>query len=81
MSLAICTILYIIVVAILNGMVPFYKLNVAYPVAYAMNYVHLGWAGVIISLGAIAGLTTVLLVMMFAQSRIWFRDVARWAGT
>ncbi|HEV3153881.1 MAG TPA: amino acid permease [Candidatus Baltobacteraceae bacterium] len=72
MSLAICTILYIIVVAILNGMVPFYKLNVAFPVAFAMNYVHLGWASVIISLGAIAGLTTVLLVMMFGQSRIFF---------
>jgi APA family basic amino acid/polyamine antiporter len=72
MSLAICTILYIIVVAILNGMVPFYKLNVAFPVAFAMNYVGLGWAGVIISLGAIAGLTTVLLVMMFGQSRIFY---------
>lgn len=72
MSLLICTILYIIVVAILNGMVPFYKLNVAFPVAYAMNYVGLGWASVVISLGAIAGLTTVLLVMMFGQSRVFF---------
>ena len=72
MSLAVCTILYIIVVAILNGMVPFYKLNVAFPVAFAMNYVGLAWAGVIISLGAIAGLTTVLLVMMFGQSRIFY---------
>jgi APA family basic amino acid/polyamine antiporter len=71
-SLLICTILYIIVVAILNGMVPFYKLNVAFPVAFAMNYVHLGWASIIISLGAIAGLTTVLLVMMFGQSRIFY---------
>ncbi len=71
-SLTICTILYIIVVAILNGMVPFYKLNVAFPVAFAMNYVGLSWAGVVISIGAIAGLTTVLLVMMFAQSRIFF---------
>jgi basic amino acid/polyamine antiporter, APA family len=72
MSLIICTILYIIVVAILNGMVPFFKLNVAFPVAFAMNYVGLSWAGVIISIGAIAGLTTVLLVMMFGQSRIFF---------
>jgi basic amino acid/polyamine antiporter, APA family len=71
-SLSVCTILYIIVVAILNGMVPFYKLNVAFPVAFAMNYIGLGWAGVIISIGAIAGLTTVLLVMMFGQSRIFF---------
>lgn len=72
MSLVVCTVLYIIVVAILNGMVPFYKLNVAFPVAFAMNYVGLSWAGVIISLGAIAGLTTVLLVMMFGQSRVFF---------
>ena len=71
-SLLVCTVLYIIVVAILNGMVPFYKLNVAFPVAFAMNYVGLSWAGVVISLGAIAGLTTVLLVMMFGQSRIFF---------
>jgi basic amino acid/polyamine antiporter, APA family len=72
MSLLICTILYIIVVAILNGMVPFYKLNVAFPVAFAMNYIGLGWASVIISLGAIAGLTTVCLVMMFGQSRVFY---------
>ena len=71
-SFIICTILYIIVVAILNGMVPFYKLNVADPVAFAMNYVGLPWAGVIISFGALAGLTTVMLVMMFGQSRIFF---------
>lgn len=72
MSLAICTILYIIVVAILNGMVPFNKLNVAYPVAFAANSVGLTWAGLVISFGAIAGLTTVLLVMMFGQSRVFF---------
>jgi basic amino acid/polyamine antiporter, APA family len=71
-SLLVCTVLYIIVVAILNGMVPFYKLNVAFPVAFAMNYVGLPWAGVIISFGAIAGLTTVMLVMMFGQSRVFF---------
>jgi basic amino acid/polyamine antiporter, APA family len=72
MSLAICTILYIIVVAILNGMVPFNELNVAYPVAFAVDHVGLAWAGVIISFGAIAGLTTVLLVMMFGQSRVFY---------
>lgn len=72
MSLAICTVLYIVVAAILDGIVPFYKLNVAFPVAFAMNYVGLAWAGVIISFGAIAGLTTVMLVMMFGQTRIFF---------
>jgi basic amino acid/polyamine antiporter, APA family len=71
-SLAICTALYIIVAAILNGIVPFDKLNVAFPVAFAMNYVGLPWAGVIISFGAIAGLTTVMLVQMFGQTRVFF---------
>ncbi len=72
MSLIICTILYITVVAILNGMVPFYSLNVAFPVAFAVDSVGLPWAGVIISFGAIAGLTTVLLVMMYGQTRIFY---------
>ncbi len=72
MSLMICTVLYIIVVAILNGMVPFNMLNTAFPVAFAMNHVGLFWAGTIISFGAIAGLTTVLLVMMFGQTRIFY---------
>jgi len=72
MSLGICTVLYIIVVAILNGMVPFYTLNVAFPVAFAADSVGLAWAGVIISFGAIAGLTTVLLVMMYGQTRIFY---------
>jgi len=72
MSLVVCTVLYIIVVAILNGMVPFNQLNVAYPVAFALNHVGLAWAGVIVSFGAIAGLTTVLLVMMFGQTRVFY---------
>jgi basic amino acid/polyamine antiporter, APA family len=71
-SLVICTFLYIIVVAILNGIVPFNTLNVNFPVAYAVDSVGLAWAGVIISFGAIAGLTTVLLVMMYGQTRIFY---------
>jgi APA family basic amino acid/polyamine antiporter len=71
-SLVICTILYIAVVVILNGMVPFYKLNVAFPVAFAADSVGLTWAGVIIAFGAIAGLTTVLLVQMYGQTRIFY---------
>jgi basic amino acid/polyamine antiporter, APA family len=71
-SLVICTILYIVVVAILNGMVPFYTLNVNFPVSYAVDSVGLAWAGVIIAFGAIAGLTTVLLVMMYGQTRIFY---------
>ncbi len=74
-SLVICTGLYIVVVLVLNGVVPYYTLNNAFPVAYAVSHMGLSWgpaASVIISLGAIAGLTTVLLVMMFGQSRVWF---------
>ncbi len=71
-SLVLCTILYIIVVAILNGMVPFYELNVAFPVAFAVDSVGLQWAGVIISFGALAGLTTVLLVQMYGQTRVFY---------
>lgn len=71
-SLTICTVLYIIVAAILDGIVPFYKLNVAFPVAFAMNCVGMAWAGIVVSFGAIAGLTTVMLVQMFGQTRIFF---------
>ncbi|HEY9180363.1 MAG TPA: amino acid permease [Candidatus Baltobacteraceae bacterium] len=74
-SLLICTILYIIVVLVLNGVTPYFTLNNAFPVAYAVNHMGLSWgpaASVIISFGAIAGLTTVLLVMMFGQSRVWY---------
>jgi APA family basic amino acid/polyamine antiporter len=72
-SLAICTVLYIIVAAILTGMVSYTKLNVPQPVAYAIEQVGLGsWASMIVSIGAIAGLTTVLLVMMFGQTRVFF---------
>jgi APA family basic amino acid/polyamine antiporter len=71
-SLIVCTVLYIIVVAILNGMVPFNHLNVAYPVAFAVDSVGLAWAGIVISFGAIAGLTTVLLVQMYGQTRVFY---------
>jgi len=72
MSLIICTALYIVVVAILNGMVPFNLLNVPNPVAFALNQVGLTKAGLVISFGAIAGLTTVLLVMMYGQTRVFY---------
>ncbi len=72
-SLAICTVLYIIVAAILTGMVSYRQLNVPQPVAYAIEHVGMGgWASMLVSIGAIAGLTTVLLVMMFGQTRVFF---------
>jgi len=72
-SLAICTVLYIIVAAILTGIVNYTHLNVPQPVAFAIDQINgMGWASAIIALGAIAGLTTVLLVMMFGQTRVFF---------
>lgn len=71
-SLAICTVLYIIVAAILTGMVNYSHLNVPQPVAYAVDQIGMPWASALIALGAIAGLTTVLLVMMFGQTRVFF---------
>lgn len=71
-SLAICTVLYILVSGILTGLLKFDQLNVASPVSYALIQIGLGWAGAIVALGAIAGLTTVLLVLLYGQSRIFF---------
>ncbi|WP_142335932.1 amino acid permease [Bacillus pseudomycoides] len=69
-SLCICTILYIGVSFVLTGMVPFTELNVADPVAYALRVVGQDKIAGLLSVGAIAGLTTVLLVAMFAFIRI-----------
>jgi APA family basic amino acid/polyamine antiporter len=71
-SLLVCTILYIVVALVLTGMVPYQKLGVPDPVAYALASVGVNWAAGIVSLGAIAGLTSVLLVMIFGQTRIFF---------
>jgi APA family basic amino acid/polyamine antiporter len=71
-SLAVCTVLYILVSGILTGMLRYTHLNNASPVAHAMIQVGLSWAGTIVALGAIAGLTTVLLVDLYSQSRVFF---------
>jgi len=70
-SLILCTILYIAVAAILTGMVHYDKINIDAPVSDAFRQVGLGWAQFIVSLGAIAGITSVLLVMMLSQPRIF----------
>ena len=71
-SLVVCTVLYIVVSAVLTGIVPYGQLNVASPVSFSLIHIGLGWAGAIVALGAIGGLTTVLLVLLFGQSRIFF---------
>ena len=70
-SLVICTVLYIAVSAVITGMVPYDKINIDAPVSNAFAHVGLPWAQFLISLGAIAGITSVLLVMMLSQPRIF----------
>ena len=70
-SLAICTILYIAVSAVLTGMVPYSQIDVNAPVARAFEKVGFASAQFIITIGALAGITSVLLVMMMGQPRIF----------
>jgi APA family basic amino acid/polyamine antiporter len=70
-SLILCTILYIAMAAVLTGMVPYNKLNIDAPVSEAFRQVGLPWAQFLVSIGAIAGITSVLLVMMLSQARIF----------
>jgi APA family basic amino acid/polyamine antiporter len=72
-SLVICTILYVLVSAVLTGMVSYRELNVPAPVALALDkYAGLHWLGIPVKLGAVAGMTSVMLVMTIAQARIFF---------
>ncbi len=73
LSLVICTILYVAVSAVLTGMVPYAELNSPAPVALALDrYPALGWLAGLIKLGAIAGMTSVMLVMLLGQPRIFY---------
>jgi APA family basic amino acid/polyamine antiporter len=70
-SLVVCTILYIAVAAVLTGMVPYKEINIETPVSDAFRRAGLPWARFLISAGAVAGITSVLLVMMLSQPRVW----------
>ena len=76
-SLVICTLLYLIVSAVLTGILPVleYKTNVQFlnaPVGYALAVIHKDWAAGLVSAGAVCGITSVLLVMLMSQPRIFF---------
>jgi APA family basic amino acid/polyamine antiporter len=72
-SLAICTVLYVAVSAVLTGMVHYSLLNTPAPVALALDHhPELSWLAGWIKLGAIAGMTSVMLVMMLGQPRIFY---------
>jgi APA family basic amino acid/polyamine antiporter len=70
-SLVICTVLYIAVAAVLTGMVPYDKINIETPVSDAFRQAGLPWARFLVSVGAMTGITSVLLVMMLSQPRVW----------
>jgi APA family basic amino acid/polyamine antiporter len=70
-SLVLCTVLYIAVSGVLTGMVPYNKIDIDAPVSNAFKQIGLPWAQFLVSLGAIAGITSVLLVMMLSQARIF----------
>jgi APA family basic amino acid/polyamine antiporter len=71
-SLLIATVLYIAVAAIMTGVVPYAQLDVADPIALVLNSLNMRWASLVISSGAIAGITSVLLVLLLGQPRILF---------
>jgi APA family basic amino acid/polyamine antiporter len=72
-SLAICTILYILASAVVVGMVSYTELNVAAPMAYAMEKVGAPfWVRLCIDLGAVLGIASVILVMLLGQSRVFY---------
>ncbi len=69
-SLLICTVLYILVSGIATGVTSYRDLNVPDPIAVAADHAGLGWMSSLIKLGAIAGLSSVILVMLLGQTRI-----------
>jgi len=69
-SLGLCTVLYIAVAAVLTGMVHYSDINIDAPIVAAFSEKGLAFASVVISIGAVAGITSVLLVMMLSQARV-----------
>ena len=71
-SLIICTILYILVSLVLTGTVKYDLLNVPDPIAVAVDAMHLPWLAFIVKIGALCGLSSVMLVLMYGQTRIFY---------
>jgi len=70
-SLVLCTLLYIAMAAVLTGMIPYAQIDIDAPVADAFRQKGLPWAQFLVAIGALTGITSVLLVMMLSQPRIW----------
>jgi basic amino acid/polyamine antiporter, APA family len=84
-SLVICTILYILVSGLLTATVHYSRLNIGAPVSLAMRETGVHWGSKVVNAGALAGLSTVMLVMMLGQSRVFFSMAKdgllwKWAG-
>jgi basic amino acid/polyamine antiporter, APA family len=84
-SLVICTVLYILVSGLLTAVVPYTDLNVSAPVAIAIDATGVRWGSLLVKAGAVAGLGSVMLVMLLGQSRVFYsmsRDglLPKWAG-
>ena len=82
-SLLVCTLLYLLVAGILTGMIPWQDVDVRAPVASALEMLGFKWGAALVSIGAVAGITSVLIVMLMGQVRIFFamsRDglLGRW---
>ena len=71
-SLVVCTILYVLGAIVMTGVVPYQQLNVPDPVAVAINAMKMPWFSGFVKLGAIAGLSSVILVMLMSQPRIFY---------
>jgi APA family basic amino acid/polyamine antiporter len=71
-SLIVCTVLYILVAGVLTGVISYTELNVPAPIAVAVDHIGMSWLSPIIKLAAIAGLTSVMLVLLMGQSRIFY---------
>ena len=71
-SLAICTALYIMVSAVLTGLVPYTELGVPHPISVGIEATPFGWLAIAVDLGAVLGLGSVILVMLLGQSRIFY---------
>jgi APA family basic amino acid/polyamine antiporter len=84
-SLTICTILYIVVCGLLTAMVHYSRLNIGAPVSLAIRETGVKWGSYVVNAGALAGLSTVMLVMLLGQSRVFYSMAHdgllwKWAG-
>jgi basic amino acid/polyamine antiporter, APA family len=84
-SLAICTVLYILVAVVLTGLVKYNQLDVPDPIAIGIDITGVAWGSKLVKLGAICGLSSTMVVMLLGQSRVFFsmsKDglLPRWAS-